>query len=82
MKHFFLFILFCFCSFFIFNACNTGVNKEIAGDFGKNGADIKDTVSINWRGSYENQDEISNPNILDVYYNTKNGCSYIYDRKE
>lgn len=43
------------------------------------GDDGNDGKSINWRGEYDNSDQISNPQNLDTYYNTTDGCAYIYD---
>ncbi len=45
---------------------------------GIDGMDGKDGTSINWRGSYSSASEISNKKYLDAYYNTTDGCSYIY----
>ncbi|MBQ0050910.1 MAG: carboxypeptidase regulatory-like domain-containing protein [Treponema sp.] len=47
-----------------------------AGDKGDEG---NDGVSIVWRGSFENSDSIENPKAMNAYYNTTDGCSYIYD---
>ncbi len=46
-----------------------------AGDDGKDGAD---GLSIIWLGSFASSDEIENPAVLNAYYNTTDGCSYIY----
>lgn len=48
------------------------------GKDGIDGVDGKDGTSINWRGSYSSANEISNKKYLDAYYNTTDGCSYIY----
>ncbi|MCI7577801.1 MAG: hypothetical protein MST12_06040 [Spirochaetia bacterium] len=37
-----------------------------------------DGTSIVWKGSYAGPDEIENPEYLWAYYNTTDGCSYIY----
>ncbi|MBP3449005.1 MAG: leucine-rich repeat protein [Spirochaetaceae bacterium] len=50
-----------------------------AGADGTNGKDGEDARSINWRGSYSSSDNISNPQYLDAYYNTTDGCSYIWN---
>lgn len=42
------------------------------------GRDGVDGVSINWRGNYSSSDDIYAPQYFDAYYNTSNGCSYIY----
>ena len=47
------------------------------GEDGENGLAGK---SINWRGSYTSSDNISSPQYLDVYYNSTDCCSYIYDK--
>ena len=49
--------------------------QGIQGEKGDSGTDGK---SINWLGSYASSDEISNPQYLDAYFNTTDGCSYIY----
>lgn len=49
------------------------------GTNGTNGTDGKDGASIVWRGSFASNSEITNPKYLDAYYNTSDGCSYIYD---
>jgi len=36
-------------------------------------------VSIIWRGSYALEDDITDPELMNAYYNTEDGCSYIYD---
>ena len=41
--------------------------------------DGKDGVSIVWVGAFASADEIENPQYLWAYYNTTDGCSYIYD---
>lgn len=35
--------------------------------------------TIVWKGSFASADEIENPEYLWAYYNTTDGCSYIYD---
>ena len=47
------------------------------GEDGENGLAGK---SINWRGTYTSSDNISSPQYLDVYYNSTDCCSYIYDK--
>ena len=59
---------------------NTGSGQN--GSDGKNGVDGqngKDGISIIWRGSFTSADDIENPELMNAYYNTSNGCSYIYD---
>lgn len=45
---------------------------------GRDGEDGVDGVSINWRGNYSSSDDIYAPQYFDAYYNTSDGCSYIY----
>lgn len=45
---------------------------------GRDGEDGEDGVSINWLGSYTSSDNISNPQDYDAYYNSTDGCSYIW----
>ena len=55
-----------------------GYNWELLARSGANGADGKDGKSIRWRGEYSSSDEITDIQEFDAYYNTTNGCSYIY----
>lgn len=48
------------------------------GQTGAKGADGADGTSIIWKGSYAFDTDIENPQELWAYYNTTNGCSYIY----
>ena len=54
-------------------------DQGIQGEKGDSGTD---GMSINWRGSYTSSGYISNPQYLDAYFNTSDGCSYIYDGTE
>ncbi|MBE6352031.1 MAG: DUF1566 domain-containing protein [Treponema bryantii] len=47
------------------------------GEDGKDGTNGKDGVSITWKGSLESAPE--NPELYWVYYNTTDGCSYIWN---
>ena len=58
-------------SFLLFG-CQMGSN-------GANGIDGKDGISIVWLGSFASEKDIYNPKILNAYFNTTDGCSYIYD---
>ncbi len=58
-------------------AGQNGLNGENGKD-GVNGKDGENGKSINWRGSYLSSKDISNPQYLDAYYNTTDGCSYIF----
>jgi len=49
------------------------------GDTGTDGEDGEDGISINWRGDFASSEEISDPKHLDAYFNTADGCSYIYN---
>lgn len=48
------------------------------GTDGTDGTDGKDGISITWRGSFKDAKEIKEPKELNAYYNTEDGCSYIY----
>lgn len=53
--------------------------------FARNGADGATSSSetgITWLGSYASASEIPLPEVLDAYYNTTDGCSYIYNGTE
>ena len=53
--------------------------------FARNGADGATSSSetgITWLGSYASASEIPSPEVLDAYYNTTDGCSYIYNGTE
>lgn len=47
------------------------------GETGATGASGSDGVSITWKGSRAS--DPSNPELYWAYYNTEDGCSYIYD---
>ena len=51
------------------------------GTNGTNGKDGKDGTPIVWKGSFESDsvNELKEPQYLWTYYNTTDGCSYIYD---
>lgn len=62
-------------------------SAEITKDYkdglnGKDGNDGKDGISIIWLGYFEDSSEITVPEIMNAYFNTKDGCSYIYDGTE
>ena len=59
-----------------------GRNKGKDGENGKDGEAGKDGTSIVWKGSFDSEDKLKNPQYLWAYFNTKDGCSYIYDGKE
>ena len=46
---------------------------------GTNGTNGKDGASVVWLGSFAAASEIANPAVLNAYYNTTDGCSYIYN---
>ena len=52
------------------------------GKNGENGKDGKDGTSIVWKGSYESSAEIDDPQYLWAFFNTSDGCSYIYNGTE
>ncbi len=47
-------------------------DKGDKGDPGTNG------LSIVWRGDFASASQVQDPKLLDVYFNTTDGCSYIY----
>ena len=49
------------------------------GETGATGAAGENGISIVWRGNFADASEIENVAILNVYFNTTDGCSYIYD---
>ena len=51
----------------------------VQGPQGEAGADGANGVSITWIGEYADASEIKNAAALNAYFNTKDGCSYIYD---
>lgn len=57
---------------------STGGKGE-QGEQGVQGEKGNDGVSIVWCGSYESSGEIYNPEYLNAYFNTTDGCSYIYN---
>ena len=61
--------------------CKNGTNgiNGTNGTNGTDGIDGKDGTSIIWLGSFASADEIENPQPMNAYYNTTDGCSYIYD---
>ena len=70
-KSFFSILLTFFVALSLFSGCNGVQNPEVK--------DGKDGISIIWKGSYSSADEIENPEYLWAYYNTEDGCSYIFD---
>ena len=63
-------VCFFICIFFCLS-CKTEVTKYIQLE--------PENTSIVWKGSFASADEIENPQYLWAYYNTTDGCSYIYD---
>ena len=49
------------------------------GEDGDKGDPGNDGASIVWLGSYSSSTVIPNPKFLNAYFNTTDGCSYIYD---
>ena len=49
------------------------------GEDGCDGKDGTDGISIEWLGAFASASEIENPRYLNAYFNTTDGCSYIYD---
>lgn len=56
--------------------------KGETGTTGKDGVDGEDGISMVWLGSFDSSDEIENPKYLNAYFNTTDGCSYIYNGSE
>ena len=54
-------------------------NDGSNGTDGTNGTNGNDGVSIIWLGTFASENEITNPKYLNAYFNTTNGCSYIFD---
>jgi len=52
--------------------------KGDKGDKGDTGASGKDGVSIVWRGAFASATEIEELALMNAYFNTTDGCSYIY----
>ncbi len=63
------FVLSFFLSFFLFLACTVDTNPQ----------SVTVPQTIIWKDSFANSDEIENPEYLWAYYNTTDGCSYIFD---
>lgn len=75
-------LIFCAFAFFLFTVVFVGCQTEVSGPAGAdgvNGVNGADGVSIVWLGSFSSEDGIENPQRLNAYYNTTDGCSYIYD---
>jgi hypothetical protein len=70
-KSIFSIIFALFVAVSLFSGCNGVQNTELN--------DGKEVVSIIWKGAFSSSDEIENPEYLWAYYNTEDGCSYIYD---
>lgn len=51
--------------------------SELAGD-----AVVTSGTGMVWRGSHESESEIENPKEMNTYYNSKDGCSYVYTNGE
>ena len=64
------------CSYIYINSSWQKLSSK--GDKGNTGESGQDGASVNWRGSFTSSSSISNPKYLDAYYNTTDGCSYIY----
>ena len=58
-----------------------GIQGEtgVQGETGATGASGADGKSIIWKGGHVSASEIDNPQELWAYYNTTDGCSYIYN---
>ncbi|MBQ3921926.1 MAG: hypothetical protein II707_01420 [Spirochaetales bacterium] len=74
MKKIILFLIFVF-------AVLIGCPNDTTGSEGKDGAD---GASIVWKGSYASADDnaLANPQYLWAFYNTTDGCSYLWNGTE
>ena len=52
--------------------------KSALPSYESNSNNLSNSYSIYWVGSFPSAEYISNPEYLWVFYNTTNGCSYIY----
>ena len=52
--------------------------QGIQGEKGEDGKNGTDGVSMVWLGAFASDTEIENPTKLNAYFNTTDGCSYIY----
>ena len=62
-----------------FSFSSNELDSALKGEKGDSGADGKDGTSLVWLGAYSSDDEIENPQYLNAYFNTTDGCSYIYN---
>ncbi len=69
MRNFAVKICFLFLCLFLFLTCAVDNNSQVNS--------LPQTIV--WKGSFASADEIENPEYLWAYYNTTDGCSYIYD---
>ncbi|MCR4954978.1 MAG: carboxypeptidase-like regulatory domain-containing protein [Treponema sp.] len=53
-------------------------NDGTDGIDGKDGKDAKDGIGINWLGAFESSEEIKEPKAFDAFFNSTDGCSYVY----
>ena len=51
----------------------------IQGEKGDDGEKGKDGKAMHWLGQYNSEDDISEPQYLDIYFNITDGCSYIWN---
>ena len=59
-----------------------GTAWELLAKAGTSGIAGINGTSISWLGSFASSSEITNPVNLNAYYNTTDGCSYIYNGTE
>ena len=60
-------------SFFVLSCTTEVIYQESESSSGSS------NTGIVWKGSFESADELGNPEYLWAFYNTTDGCSYIYD---
>ncbi|WP_298534307.1 leucine-rich repeat protein [uncultured Treponema sp.] len=59
-----------------------GTEWQLLAKAGADGLAGAEGTSISWLGSYASSSEITNPAYLNAYFNTTDGCSYIYNGTE
>ncbi len=62
-----------------FSFSSNELDSALKGEKGETVADGKDGTSLVWLGAYSSDGEIENPQYLNAYFNTTDGCSYIYN---
>ena len=68
------------CSY-IFNGSRWTLLAQ-KGDEGESGVAGADGLSIIWKGSFVSENDLKNPEKLWAYFNSQDGCSYIFNGEE